>query len=397
MNPRLTHQLEDLNRRTLDQDARTAIVLRKIISHNLKKVLKSQFHGMDVQIIGETSLVEGATNAVTVQVESLLQFMFKIDIDTVPKEIAGYKIMEQVLPHYTLKLLAGDSSAGWLCLPYLASARNLHDIIKDKVLNDTDILALYADFLRQMLALWIKTYKSRPPDYEAQFVQRLQRRTKEAERLFSTSIAGQALSFTQLLRMPLRVNGCDYPPLTELFDLAVRLVTDHPAPYSVTAHRDEHAKNILVETAGIVAGSEWYLVDLPNVSTRADWVWSIAKMRHWWFAYYYIDQAKRHRLPLPQSPDVEVKFEIRERKVAIEYDLEDQIPSICRTLDQKVENLAKQMGKLLKDPKWLKRYWGSLFLVFYGSIPYHHNCQHVIPILVGESVKALLPVLEKTD
>jgi hypothetical protein len=378
------------DRLSLDEDPRMAPVLRKMFDHILKKVLKSRFQGINVQIVGETSLIEGATSAVTVQVETLLQFMFKFDIETVPKEIEGYKIMEQALPHNTLKPLYCDASAGLLCIPYLVNARNLHDVIKDGLLAEADVLKVYGDFLRRMLALWNQTYQYRRPDYEDQFVQRLRRRTKEAERLFDVSIAGQKLGFSELLRVPLQINGVDYPPLTDLLGQAVQLIVENPAPCSVTAHRDEHAKNILIETASNGDVPRWYLIDLPNVSARADWVWSIAKMRHWWLAYYYIDQAKRIQPPPARPEEMEVRFQVTPCHVLIEYDLDDRIPLICRKLDQKVEGFARQMGKLLKDPRWSRRYRASLFLVFYGGIPYHRKSQHVLPILLGEAVKALI-------
>jgi len=379
-----------LDRLSLDQDPRMAGMLRKTFDHILRKVLKSRFPGINVQIARETSLLEGATSAVTVQVEGALQVMFKLDVDTVPKEIRGYKIMEQVFPHHTLKLLYCDDNAGLLCIPFLATARNLHDVVKDGLLGERDVLILYEDFCRQMLALWNQTYSSRRPDYEDQFVKRLRLRTKQAERLFSNSVAGQELSFSELLRIPLWVNGIRYPPLAELLELAVRLILENPAPCSVTAHRDEHAKNILVEMATSGDVPLWYLIDLPNVSTRADWVWSIAKMRHWWQVYYYIDQAKRISSPPTGAQEADINFEVTPHGALIEYDINHRIPPICRTLDQKVESFAKQMGNLLRDSKWFKRYRASLFLVLYGGIPYHRHCQHVIPTLLGEAVKALL-------
>jgi hypothetical protein len=398
MTDRLQSSLGPINNDhlTLEQDARTATVLRKIIDHNLKKILKNQLKGMDGQITGETVLIEGATGAVTVQIDSRLQFMIKFDPETVPREIDGYHIMTQVLPKHTLSLYASDSSSGLLCLPYKASAMNLHDIIKDKVMSDSDVKSLYSDFLRKMQALWLMNYKPVSPDYESRFVKRLHQRTRRAERLFSSSVADQQFGSSELLRLPLLVNGKNYPPMMELLDLSVQLISDNRVTYSTTAHGDEHAKNILVETSGVERGYRWYLIDLPNVNARADWVWSIAKMRHWWTAYYYIDLAKHSQFNVMHAND-EIYFEADARRAEIKYSLESQIPLLCHDLDQKVETLAQQTGKVFGDSKWRKRYAASLFLVFYGGIPYHRNCQQMIPILVGEAAKALLSEVESDD
>jgi hypothetical protein len=381
-------EAESMKGLSLEQDQRTATFVREMIKRGVKKVMKKQFPNVEAEITGEAVLVEGATSAVTVQVDSQLQFMFKFDIERVPREIEGYEIMERLLPNNVLKPLYYDANAGLLCIPFLTTAKSLHDIIKDRLLNERDILTIYADLLRKMLALWSQSYIPSTPDPN-QFVQRLRRRTKQAERLLDTGIAGQAISFSEILRLSLQVNGVDYPPLVELLDQTIQLILANPAPCSVTAHRDEHAKNILVDLNTLGDIPSWYLIDMPNVSMQADWVWSIAKMRHWWQVYYYLDQVKRIQPSQVLSSGLDIKFEIRSNKIFIQYNLNHQIPSICQLLDQKVESFAKQVGYLLKDDGWPERYQASLFLVSYGGISFHHECQHVIPILLGEAVKGL--------
>ena len=84
-----------------------------------------------------------------------------------------------------------------------------------------------------------------------------------------------------------------------------------------------------------------------------------------------------------------MRFEATHDRVLIQYDLADQIPKICRKLDQQVESLAEQVGVVLQDHAWRSRYPASLFLVLYGSVPHHEHSQHLIPVLLGEAAKAM--------
>lgn len=374
---------------SLDQDPRVVPAMRNLFDLALKEMKKSRFEGIDLHMSNDASIMEGSTNAVTARVGLTVHLMFKFDVKTVPQEINGYRVMGDVLPDHTLKLLYHDANQGLLCIPYLATAMSLHDIIKDGLLSETEVVALYEEIARHMLGLWTDTYRAVRPNYEDHFDRRLRSRTKKAQRLFHSTVAGQAVSFSQLLRLPLVVNGVEYPPLAQLCQDAWTMILENAAPFSVTAHRDEHAKNILVDMATAERVPPWYLVDLPNVQRAADWVWSIAKMRHWWLVYYYLDQAKRTGSSPTRLQEIDMRFEATHDRVLIQYDLADQIPSICRKLDEQVESLAEQVGVVLQDHAWRSRYPASLFLVFYGSVPHHERSQHLIPVLLGEAAKAM--------
>jgi hypothetical protein len=374
---------------SLDQDPRIVPGLRSMFDLALKEMIKSQFEGVDLQIWDDASIMEGSTDSVTARVALTVHLMFKWDVKAVPQEIDGYRVMGEVLPDHTLKLLYHNANKGLLCIPYLATGVSLHDIVKDSLLSETEVITLYEEIARHMLALWTDTYRAVRPNYENHFEGRMRSRTKKAQRLFHSTIVGQRVSFSELLRLPLVVNDVEYPPLGQLCEDAWTMIRENASTFSVTAHRDEHAKNILVNMATAGQVPAWYLVDLPNVQRTADWVWSIAKMRHWWLVYYYLDQAKRTGSSRAKLGQVDVRFEATDERVLIEYDLAAQIPSICRKLDERVERLAEQVGLVLEDQTWRSRYPASLFLVYYGSVAYHERFQHVIPVLLGEAAKAM--------
>ncbi len=371
----------------LEQDPRTTAFLRSIIRRGTEQVVNNQFPYANSQVVSESALTEGASGAITIMVDSQMQLMFKIDPDKVPKEIQGFLIMEKVLPNHTLPLLAYDSSIGWLCVPYVLAA-NLHRIVEKSLFSYTQVLAVYDDFLRQMSALWIRTFNKKPSDNQF-FIKRLQRKASILESLKMPSAIGHLLSFAELFSLPMQVNSIAFPSINEMVNVAVDILTQNPAPLSVTTHGDEHAKNIIIQTPVIGDGLRWFLIDLPNVSSEADWVWSIVQMRQWWQTSFYIDQAtysKAHnRIP--------VHIDITQGNLCIEYDLAGQIPPICRVLDKKVESLAQQISELFEDRTWQKRYAAFLFLVFYSLVSHYQHNEHILPILYGEMAYALKPLL----
>ncbi len=371
----------------LEQDPKTIAFLRNIVRRGTEQVVKNQFPYANSQIVRESSLVEGASGAITIMVDSQMQLMFKIDPEKAAKEIQGFLIMEKALPNHTLPLLAYDASIGWLCVPYV-SAANLHRIIEKSLLSDKQILAVYDDFLRQMSALWIRTFNDKPADNQF-FIKRLQRKKSNLETSPVPSASGHSLTFTELFSMPVCVNGIAFPTINEMANLAVDLLAQNPTSHSVTAHGDEHAKNILIQTPIFDDGPRWFLIDLPNVSSEADWVWSIVQMRQWWQASFYIDQAAsaeaQNRAP--------VRFDISQGNLFMEYDLTDHIPPICRILDKKIENMAQQISELFEDRTWQQRYAALMFLLFYGLVFHYKQDSHVLPILLGEMAQALRSML----
>ena len=153
----------------------------------------------------------------------------------------------------------------------------------------------------------------------------------------------------------------------------------------VTAHGDEHAKNILIQTPAFDDGLRWFLIDLPNVSSEADWVWSIVQMRQWWRASFYIDQATYGK----ERQRASVRFDISQGNLLIEYELGEHIPPICHVLDRKVENLAQKISGLFEDRAWQRRYAAFMVLLFYGLVSHYRQNEHILPILFGEMARAL--------
>lgn len=374
-------------RRPLEQDPRTGAFVRKIIQRNTHEVMNNQFPNANIKIIGESTLYEGASGAITVQVDSQMQLLFKFDAEKAAREIDGFLIMQQALPNHTLPLLAYDASGGWLCVPYL-SAQNLQQVIKDKVLTPTQILTIYEDFLRKMFALWVRTYKKNPPNNDIH-LERLQRKMEALETIEIKLKSDRRLQFSELAKLPTRINGVDTFSIDMLAKIAAQVLVRHKPSNSVTAHGDEHAKNILIQTSNLQNRFDWFLIDLPNVNTEADWTWSIAQMRQWWQVSFHIDL----------QPKVKSKwlsltcFDVINGRFCIEYEQGKFSPEICYKLDKKVEILAHQTAKLFEDKTWLLRYAASKFLILYGLLPVYRHDENVLAFLIGEMVKSISPML----
>ncbi len=368
---------------SLEQDPRTITFLRNIVRRGTEQVVKNQFPYANSQIVRESSLVEGASGAITIMVDSQMQLMFKVDPERAANEIQGFLIMEKALPNHTLPLLACDASVGWLCVPYV-SAANLHRIIEKSLLSETQVLAVYDDFLRQMSALWIRTFADEPADNHY-FIKRLQRKKSNLESLLVPFAVGHSLSFAELFSMPVHINGIAFPSINEMANVAIDLLAQNPAPQTVTAHGDEHAKNILIQTPVFDDELRWFLIDLPNVSSETDWVWSIVQMRQWWQVSFYIDQAM-YAQEWQRAP---VCFDISQGNLLIEYELGEHIPPICHVLDRKVENLAQNISDLFEDRIWQRRYAAFMFLLFYGLVSHYRQNEHILPLLFGEMARAL--------
>lgn len=378
---------QPMKNRPLEGDPRTTAILRNIVRRGTEQVVKKQFPFANSRIISESALVEGASGAMTIMVDSQMQLMFKIDQEDAAKEIKGFLIMEEVLPNHTLPLLAYDDSFGWLCVPYV-SAANLHQAISKSLVSDRQLTAVYDDFLRQMSALWIRTFNDEASDNKSP-IKRLQRKASVLASLrVPVAAESNEISFSTLFLKPMIVNGAEYPSIHELLNKALEMFMQNRVPFTVTTHGDEHAKNILLHKQADGNNPHWFLIDLPHVRTDGDWAWSIAQMRQWWQVSYYLVQS----MVLEKEERAPVHLDIQDKQVMVDYDLSNHIPEICQRLDNKVAVLAHQFSALFTDTTWEKRYAASKFLVYFGLMFHYQQNEHIIPILLGELAASLASV-----
>jgi hypothetical protein len=362
--------------------------MQMLIRNGITTVIKNQFPNLDAEILHEVPFLEGASGAFTVEVISQLRFFFKFDRKRIAREVAGFQIMHSLLPQHILPLLAYDKESGWLCLPFLASAQNLNQIIHGSLLDDAEIFLVYEHFLQKMFTLWMHTRRQQQANASSYF-QRLENKFKNTIASLSHLANLQCIEHLQLQQLPIQVNGIVYPSLNELTAYARQLMAENPAPFSVTAHQDEHPKNILVRRQGSKDTPDWFLIDLPNVRQDADWVWSIAKMRQWWQVGYYIDWMKNAAMVENRAPFGETVYKVTRDRLIINYAYTYQIPPICKRLDKRVEKLACQIGIHLHDLSWQSRYAASRFSILLGLIPLYVDDPNSVAILLGEAVQSL--------
>lgn len=377
-----------------EEDARLSNYFEDLINRETSRIFEQIHSSSKVEKI--YSIMKGATRAITLHSKVKSDLFFKISLSDVPNEIEGYRIMNKYMSDHLLPVLRSNKNEGFLAIPYLTGYKNLHDIIKEKLIENDEIMEIYDDFLKEIIGLWIKTSQRRRAD-PSEYVDRIRSRmNKNIEVIRDMKILGKDVNFNKMLGSRLNINGETFSShtLRDLINFAIKIIKKNPAPVVVTAHKDEHAKNILIDTK-YPKHPKWYLIDMPNVSISSDWVYSIGKMRHWWIGYYYIDQLKR----LSEDSIKGIKFQLDKDEVFIEYKLDDKIPDICRILDEKVREMGNWFGNWAKDKTWKTRMCVSLFTAFYGGITHHANPRHkhAIPILLGESVKSLLPLIEQYD
>lgn len=376
----------------MDEDSRRLTEFVKgILTRELSEVYE-HIH-LTVRDVDFYSLLIGATNAVTVRATAVADIFAKLNIQDVPREIRGYSVLGDLMPDHILPVLRKNEQMGTLLLPFKPGYENLHDIIKNRDLDDRTIIRVYDDFLKANLSVWIRTSKEERDSLSSEYLNRIRNRTREnMEVIKDMEVLGATIDFEEIFHMPVRVNEDEFPSLSDCVELVRTFLTENPIKTSVSAHKDEHAKNIIIDTiSSDTTSPRWYLVDLPNASDRTDWVYSIGKMRHWWIAYYFVDEIKR----LPADQIKGITFDVNKDGLQIAYNIEDTIPPICKTLDDMVKATAEWAGKYFNDVNWEERMYCSLFTALYGGITHHANPdhKHAIPILLGESVKALKPLI----
>jgi len=302
-----------------------------------------------IRAYGMTSLSGGNTDAPTLIIHLDIPVVCKLDPKVVPNEIIGYEILSKGIPNHVLPVILSDTDIGLLVIPYLDNAQDLHTIIQEQSLSDEDLLRVFDDIINKMYGLWVNS--AAPGNAAQQYIARIRRRTDMAKESISLDIEGERHTFEEILTMPLVINGEEYPPLKEQVEEAIRFLKKNKTSLLVTSHRDEHLKNILVELQYPESHvRHWYLVDLPNVEKRSDWVYTIGKMLHWLDAYYAIDILKRRR-----SGSSQTTVRYRNGKLHVDYSLATIIPPIMKKLRDKVVSLGEWMGEWSKDEGWKVR------------------------------------------
>lgn len=339
--------------------------------------------------------LKGATDAIFYKVKASTEFVIKFGLNDVPKEKKGYKILRRASPTLTSHLipLLGEGkhieddglNKAILLTPYINSL-TLHEIVSNysQITTRNWILKVYYDFLNELRILWKRTKKTKKPSLKDIYFKRLSDRLSDFKRQEKIDTA---TNLTLVLNgKEIRIEA-DIKPLIQ--DKIEKL--EKKINYSCIVHGDEHPKNILIRRENIgLSEKYWYLIDCGNALEQGDWIFSIAKILHWWKVYFAIENAKEKR-------DLKGKLTINKDRVEIEYDennFRKRIPEICEDLYGKILLFCREVNKEIfhePDSVWKERLNIALFIMLFGAVTRHFEPEKefAIPFLIGESFKFL--------
>ena len=365
--------------------------LQKLV-HQFEKSISNTIKINLLKGIGEAKVkleaaTQGATDALIRRAIVSIDLFAKIDISKTHKEYRGYNILKETpLSPHLIPPLCEERNDYWLA-PFLDNATDLYAVTQNSIGWANKI---HNNFLKMMRELWdgTKTEEEKEKCKKA-YQERFLERYNEILRLGfhpNTSII---------------VNTTDITSLEKLKDEFLDRLNILQIPFSVTAHRDEHPKNILVPTAEIGSNeSVWYLIDYVNAEKRADWVFSVAKMLQGWWPYYPIELYKGNKLDLsgPWGNYVDPR---NKKKLEINFDKESFERYVNNIMsDHHIEEVKKMNLNILKfaarfassnnDNLWSDRLRLALFLVIFGSLPFHIRSQnklsHTVPLLLSQAL-----------
>lgn len=338
--------------------------------------------------------LKGATNAIFYEVEAKVKFVMKFGLRDVPKEKSGYKILKNSstrLKDHLVPLIGEDKNIddlgfnkAILLTPYINSS-TLHEIVSQKIAHKEWIFRLYSDFLNELKNLWKETCKPDKPCLEEIYLKRLTSRFLE----FKKEIKLKEKSKTRLI-----INSKEIKIEEEIIPFIQEKIAKlrNKVKHSCTIHGDEHAKNILVRKSSIgIDEKAWVLIDCGNALEQGDWIFSIAKILHWWKVYFAIENMKGKN-------NIDGQFKkISNDKIEIQYDevaFRKNIPKICEELTDKTLSFCKEVNKEIfqeKDSAWRQRLNIALFIMLFGSAALHLDPKKkfAVPFLIGESFRYL--------
>ncbi|MCD6402629.1 hypothetical protein J7L36_02140 [bacterium] len=350
---------------------------------------------VDLKLTKDPKL-KGATDAIFYKVRASTEFVIKFGLNDVPKEKKGYRILKNASKTFAKHLvpLLGETKGiedeglnkAILLTPFINSL-TLHDIVSNyqRITTKTWILKVYSDYLNELRLLWTKTKKACKLSLKDIYFKRLSSRLQEFK--------GKK-GLNRSANLILKING-----KTVKIEEKIKPSIQHKlenfenkVKYSCIIHGDEHPKNILIRRENIGLNEKyWYLIDCGNALEQGDWIFSIAKILHWWKVYFAIENAKKRK-------DLNGKVEkISNNTLKIEYDensFRKRIPKICDELYHKTLKFCKQVNKeVFLEPAsvWQERLKIALFIILFGAVTRHLDKEKkfAIPFLIGESFRFL--------
>lgn len=370
------------------------------IKHQLKQHLEDILPALwlegfgDVEVeLDDNPALKGATDALFYEIVAKINFVIKFGLIDVPNEQRGYKILSQAssaLKKHLVPLIGEGKkiydlglNKAILLTPYINSL-TLHQIVSQEIADKKWILDLYGNILNELKNLWRKTRNSKKPSLEDIYIRRLHSRLTEFKKKFKIN---------RQSKIKLIINDKKFNIEGEIIPAIQKKIIKlkNRVKYSCVVHGDEHAKNILVKEDSVGLDKQsWVLIDCGNARLEGDWIFSIAKILHWWKVYFALENAK-------QKQNLKGVFKIDKNLIKIEYNVKSfkkRFPKICDDLYSETLKFCRIANKEIfkeKDSVWQERLKIALFINLFGAITRHsdYKSKFALPFLIGESVKFL--------
>lgn len=335
--------------------------LEALIDDALKRELLRGFSDCEISV--KPAQVHGASGASTFEADAELHFFVKLNLNPhqAARERDGYDLLvntsSDAFQAHLVPPLVRAAGFPVMMFPLLGTHhQTLHDWVSGSASarRKVDLYTSILDtFLRE---LWQPSATNEPVNLARQYRERVHDRIRKIAEHFGAH---------DYRKLKVRVNGRSPVDIAEIIHEIDEMATALELRPSYTIHADEHARNIVVDPQ-----DHWFVVDFASAMDRADWVYSVAKMLHWWRIYYPLevashDAAARKALGsrCSLSKDGEV-LSVRYNEAA----LASGFHAICKDMERVVMEFAERAGAALNDDAWRKRLGVAYFSVVIGNI-----------------------------
>lgn len=310
---------------------------------------------------------QGASGSVAYKTDASLSFFVKYDVDprVREKEIAGHRLLAKAgaprLQEHLLPPLIEGGDLPLLLFPLLDDYETLHDWIRQNESTPTGqerSRVLYRSILTTFYRYLWKPTRSDTQKPQVRKIYELRAR----ERL---SMIVQHFNGRNYQRTRLRINGEDLGELGGLVAAVTQAVRAMNVPFSCTVHGDEHPKNVMVGP-----DEQWFLIDFASASDRVDWVYSLAKILHWWRGPYALHSLRSPR-PIRASQG-QLRSGRQGPVLEFSYDekcLAQMLGTTSEIMHQAVLEFARSVARSFGDPHWIDRLPIAYFSVVVGNVP----------------------------
>jgi hypothetical protein len=342
----------------------------------------------------------GATDAIMLQAKVELELFVKFHPRDARKEELGYELLRTKSQALSRNLIHPLPTTGTtfgtlpLWLTPRVDAITLHELVcgeNQTPRTNKEVEAVYDDILQKLRTLWYETaatpalglpqeiYVGRVRDRFELLKQRLKEPHLEDFEIVVDAGAGEK----------------EYGTFGSIIEDFEAQLEKHKLVVSCTTHGDEHAKNLMVlraRTSG--TPPNWVIIDYVNTREYSDWLFSIAKMLHWWDFYHVLELAKTNE-ELRKSLQADWTLDKTKKRLVLSYDgaaLAESVHPLCAQLGKKVHILAEEVAKHFneEEPAWYERLQLATFAVVFGSVAGHVDAaDFAVPIMLAQGLKAL--------